>query len=163
MADNPEKTIKLNLNETPQHAEALGDMTVAWSLLEFRLLSLFQAVSGMNRDPARAIFYNLQSFRAKCDSIQAMARISLPSKTCEKIESFLKKVNKTAAKRNKYTHNPWATLDGEAGIWDLSHRASIPTLSAVKLKDLHQTTQQIYQWSDDMDTLVKTVSRQLRS
>jgi len=163
MSESSEKTIKLNLNDAPSHAEALGHMTVAWSLLEFQLLSLFNAVSGMDRNRSRAIFYNLQSFRAKCDAIQAMAEMSLPKQKRDQMDKLLKKVRKTANKRNKYIHNPWATLQGEAGIWDLSHKAYVPTLTAVSIKDLNQTTQQIYQWVDEIKNFADAIAAESHS
>jgi hypothetical protein len=109
-----------DLGFTPVIAEELGHMCVAWAALEWRLFCLYARLSDLPGALARASFYSHRSTRNRTDLILATAAMVLRgSQKREAVRSALearfKRINRTAAKRNAYIHDPWAMVPSDLG------------------------------------------------
>jgi hypothetical protein len=107
-----------DLGFTPVIAEELGHMCVAWAVLEWRLFALFNRLSALPTALARASFYSHHSTRNRCALVLSTAAMVL--RDSQKREAAYKalakrldRINRTAAKRNAYIHDPWAMVPSD--------------------------------------------------
>jgi hypothetical protein len=145
-----------DLGFTPEIATELGHMCVAWAALEWRLFSLYHAMTDAPTAIARAAFYSHFSARDRLSLTLSTAHMVLRGSQKREaafaaLEKLAGKVRKTAAKRNSYIHNPWAMEPGkpetlsqfQLGGDDIHGRGK-----RVSQKDLSQLTDQIVSWTE---------------
>jgi hypothetical protein len=106
-----------DLGFTPVIAEELGHMCVAWASLEWRLFCLFSRLSDLPVALARASFYTHHSTRNRTALVLRTAAMVLRGSqkreaVAKALERRIQKINRTAAKRNAYIHDPWAMTPG---------------------------------------------------
>src|SRR5271170_590692 len=113
----PESTLRVraSLKNAPKIAEQVGQLSVAWAALEFRIFALFILFSGMSVPLARAIFYSQRTTRGRIEIVLAAAPIVLRRRRGKGTTADLKTlkkicggINVLAGDRNKYIHDPWA-------------------------------------------------------
>jgi hypothetical protein len=107
-----------DLASTPVIAEELGHMCVAWAALEWRLFCLFARLSDLPTALARASFYSHRSTRNRTDLILTTAAMVLRGSQKREaahkaLQARFKRINRTAAKRNAYIHDPWAMVPSD--------------------------------------------------
>ena len=145
-----------DLGYTPEIAAALGHMCVAWAALEWALFCLFHRLSDQPTALARASFYSHFSTRSRAELVLSAASMVLRGSqkreaAYKALDKLLKRVNRTAKKRNAYIHDPWA-MEPIKPETTCQMRLSGGELEGqgehVAEKDLFQLTQQIAVWGE---------------
>ena len=152
----PVASFPLNLDATPKHAEALGHMVAAFAALEFTLFQQFRNFLRADINMARIVFYGLTAFRTKSEMTLSMAKVRYkhPSDVAA-LEDLLKRINKTANKRNQYIHDLWCTdIDKDACQFRWGNKAAAIDASKIDLKDITQLTTQIRHWSNELEAFM---------
>jgi hypothetical protein len=114
MAQREHLGIRASLRDVPKVAEQIGQLSAAWSALEFRLFALFALFSGAPLPLARAMFYSQRTTRARLDILLAIAPLILRRRRgqgatpeLKKLKKLLGGIGQIAGKRNAYVHDPW--------------------------------------------------------
>ena len=157
----PGFTAHHTLDHRPEIARAVGELCSEWALMELRMFALFATLTDAPLKVSRAIFYEMNSTRARTQMLEAVARAVIPDEEeCTKLSNLLAKINKSARKRNGYVHDAWAlpvTDDGAAAQMRLSGDAPSGTLEQIDLMDLCQLAGQIRQWADQLVRWVRAI------
>jgi hypothetical protein len=155
MSSGNDLFIRVNLDNTPPLAAELGNMCAAWAAVEFRIFTIFEAVSATPVPIARAIFYSHFNFTSRIRLLLAVAGMVFRNEdglTAEytALDKLLGKITKSSKKRNQYIHDPYAARDAVSaevtqlrlGGDDIHGEAK-----EVTKKDLEQLTNQLNEWT----------------
>jgi hypothetical protein len=146
----------LNLQDAPKHAEALGHLVAAFAALEFTMFQLFRDFLRADLNMARIVFYGLTAFRTKSEMTLSLARVRYKHNSdVAALEDLLKRISKTANKRNQYIHDLWCTdVDKDACQFRWGTKAAAIEASKIKVQDIEQLTAQIRHWSDELEAFM---------
>jgi hypothetical protein len=137
-----------SLERAPEFAKALGDLSVAWSQLEFQMSVVFFALCGAPAALARTIFYSIKATRMRVEMLRAVAAVLLGegNPTFSELYDLLDRIHKTSLRRNDFIHDTWfvAQTDKREVLQPrLSGKKVASELEAIHLHDLTQLTSQI--------------------
>jgi hypothetical protein len=147
----------LNLKAAPKHAEALGHLVAAFAALESTLFHLFLPLTHADINAARILFYNLTAFRTKSEMTLSLAKMRYRhNKDVTELEDLLKRINKSATKRNHYIHDLWCTdRDLDACQFRWGNKAASVEASKIQVRDIEQLTNQLGLWADELDKFIQ--------
>lgn len=159
--DSDRSHVRMDLENAPEIAAELGHMCVAWASVEWRVFAFYVAITGIPVALARATFYSHFNTRGRIELLKAVATIVLrrndePIPEIAELEDLLKRLSKTADKRNKYIHNPWSAWDempSEVFQMDLGGRGIMGEGRSVKKQDLTQLIASIQDQNETLFTL----------
>ena len=159
--DDGKTHVRLDLENAPDIATELGHMCVAWAAVEYRVFAFFVAITGIPITLARATFYSHFNTRGRIDlllSVAGMVLLKDGSRTPEflELEDILKRVGKTAKRRNTYIHDPWAAWDKfphEVFQMKLGGKGLQGEGTAIKKKDIAALITQIQALSGELFAL----------
>lgn len=120
-----------NLNDRPELAKALGNLTVAWSSAERMMYFLFWVSSQTDQSRAYEIYETITSNHTRNDLTKRLLKFNEKShaKYPDLIEAFnnLLEMQKT---RNELVHRTWVIGDdGQLGLLDHRMKAKEPVIS----------------------------------
>lgn len=98
--------VKSKLEQVQEYATAVGFALHAWSLIEFALAQLFEALSGINPvRKANAAFFAIVSFETRLDVCHALIRFGSFSRMEKEIWDLLyERLRKFHKKRHRLAH-----------------------------------------------------------
>ena len=85
-------------------------------------------------------------FRAKSEMILTLAKVSHPERYDE-LEALLKKINKSANKRNSYVHNTWAVNEKNEACMLYYVPPNQMEIDPIRIQDIKQLTAQVEEWN----------------
>ena len=96
--------------------EELGMLTTSWAQYELELFYLFQDVTRLDAARGRIIWFNITSLRGKIDITERLLEVGPPMRSVAEIKVELEKDRKLCARRNRYVHGTYMTVEGKEGL-----------------------------------------------
>jgi hypothetical protein len=93
----------------PDYARLIGVITAEWSVVEMMLSAIFSGLLGASYERASAVFFALQSHRAKFDAVNAVGEVTLrdqPNRLTE-LKQLMRRIATVAKERNDFSHGLW--------------------------------------------------------
>lgn len=101
--------VYIALDDSPEHAAALGRMLGHWGLLEYFLARLMGFVLDIDRLKADIIFKEIVSFKAKLNLLRRFNHHSTKNQLLKKeIDTLLSTAEGLNKKRNSFIHASWS-------------------------------------------------------
>jgi hypothetical protein len=90
----------------PDYAERLGIITAEWSALEWHLCFLFEALLGVDRERAEAVFFTLTNNRSRREVVANLAKVLLTEESELRVRTdrILRRAKNAATRRNALAH-----------------------------------------------------------
>ena len=141
--------------------------------MELKLFGVFATLSGAPLLMARTIFYSLHTTRTRCDMLKALAHAVLGGAEPEdlehplnKLDNLLRRINRSAGKRNAYVHDAWlapVTDDKATAQLRLSGASSHGEIEEVKPKDMLQLAKKAEDYSDELARWIGAIEDKVRA
>lgn len=97
-----------DLSEHPKHAQAIGEITAAFNLIEYQLSSMFAFIMRAPPWHSRTAYYAIINANARIDVMKSLiAKLRLSKKEKEKVIALLGEAKLVSKKRNLYVHALW--------------------------------------------------------
>ena len=105
----------------PDHLRLIGLIVVAWSDVEYKLVSLFALTLRIPMETARAAFYAIESSGARLDVLRATLPTAIDDDNSRtEVIDLLHEAQSLLAQRNKFAHSIYGhTPEGEMSILGL--------------------------------------------
>lgn len=135
--DGLEEWIGLQANFAA-HAEAIGKVTISWSMCQLLVFALFYDLSGMTWENARAVFFALKSDATQREVTAALAQTLTGTRSPKKkIISAIDRLTQLAGERNATVHTMWQVSDeGLVPAQGISHFPKLDTANPQKQFEL---------------------------
>jgi len=164
-----EDDVARGLSQFPDYATALGHLAVEWADLEMDLFEAFHKISGFAVPVARVVFFSAQNNRQRITFVSAVAATVLGEDSSDfaRVNNILKKIKRTAQKRNSYTHNNWVIVeDARSGQLSpaqmkLTTQSEVSTLQKINLRDISQLKDSIYKQRCSLHNLCVEIAPRL--
>jgi len=136
--------------------KALGVLMIRANLLEQSLISLLSAISGLDIEQSKSLFFSTHNTKARLDMIRALSIASkLNADVIAGLEKTLKSVNAVLGRRNELVHGHWKFVNDKFVV-----TLSTPN-GKEKTKDIPVTAKSIEQLAADyhsMGTMVRATA-----
>ncbi|WP_155831189.1 hypothetical protein [Hyphomicrobium sp. 802] len=139
-----------SLDEFPETARLLGNLTVSWSHAERAIYLVFWAITGTTQGKAFDIYENITSFRTRYDLTAKLLEESLDEHP--KMQDLLSCLNSLIACfqiRNELVHRTWVTYDNKKlGLIDHRMKKKQGQVRSISDKEIRDTIRLINQTCD---------------
>lgn len=139
----------------PDHAAAIGLISIEMGRLEIALGELLAALLHIDKDFGHVIYHTPQANIARIQIVENVLRYSLPNEKSEnrqRVESYLTRARAYVGKRHEYIHNVWGVDDATR---TKVTRQSVPFKSdkpevEVPIRELHDLVAKIRRLITDL-------------
>lgn len=157
--------IRVRLDDKPEIAKEIGNLCAAWAAVEFRIFTIFSAMADVPVPIARAIFFSHHNSSARMDLLKGVAAMILreggkPMPQYDELDRLLGKIEKSAKKRNKYIHDPYASrseFSDDVHQLRLGGTAIHGEAKEIEKKDIEQLADQMNRWTTKLHAYRKHI------
>lgn len=142
-----------SLASKPDYLKAVGLITAEWNAVEHSMAWVFNLLAGCEAGKSQAIFYAIESNRARREITVAIAQVALANHPdlLRRIGGLLDRTRKAAEKRNIYAHALW----GVSGDGTEISRGNTFERIPVALAELEQAAAQMAQLQNDFALFIR--------
>lgn len=173
--------VRAGLADNPALAAELGELSVAWSSIEFAVYKIFEILTDLPPPLARAIFYSQRTTAARLDLARAVAAIVLrkrgkrnrfghvvqlgrPLALQRTLTTLLGEVGNLAGSRNKYIHDPWVGYETGPRAFQLrlTGKEIHSHFESIRVRDLDRLTRKLQKKADVLARLTEILPARVR-